>query len=273
MVVVSLIRRAMRRPAGAGSPASSMVDLIIDSLPELRTRSWTSHAFRLLRQAVAFAPAHLSRERRDRNRSSRRRASPPGAHVARIRASLASEDRAGVQTACQALIDALVGGLPCAEDSRARAGATPGRRQRRAPWPLRARRRPEPGAHHRVDAHGGAQGRCSVQDVSAHADPRALPSPRLRALQDARNFPHRGLLQARVHARRTRSCARSRRRAISWVRIRPLPEERCNRTARGSHRVLPGSGNSPLQPRSLNRARARGDEPHPPPRPRSPTME
>ena len=33
-----------------------------------------------------------------------------GAHVARIRASLAKEDRASVQSACQALIDTLVAG-------------------------------------------------------------------------------------------------------------------------------------------------------------------
>ena len=43
-----------------------------------------------------------------------------------------------------------------------------------------------------------------------------------------------------------------------------LPEERCNRTA---CRRCQARGIHPLQPRSLNRARARGDEIHPPPLP------
>ena len=63
-------------------------------------------------------------------------------------------------------------------------------------------------------------------------------------------------------------------RAISWVRIRSPPRGALQQDARGSHRVLPGSGYSPLQPRSLNRARARGDETSSAaPAARSPTME
>ena len=58
-------------------------------------------------------------------------------------------------------------------------------------------------------------------------------------------------------------------RAISWVESSPLPEERCNRKARPPARL----GYSPLQPRSLNRACARGDETLPAPAARSPMME
>ena len=50
-------------------------------------------------------------------------------------------------------------------------------------------------------------------------------------------------------------------RAISLgLEFRPLPEERCNRTARHRAASCQARGIHPLQPRSLNRARARGDE-------------
>ncbi len=107
----------------------------------------------------------------------------------------------------------------------------------------------------RLDAHGGAPGRRRVQDVPAHARPRALPPPRLRALQAARDLPHRGLLQARVDARERAAaageCARRapraacsdpaappcRRASPGRGRMPPLPEERCNRAARRPARL------------------------------------
>ena len=58
------------------------------------------------------------------------------------------------------------------------------------------------GAHHRLDAHRAAQQRRRFQDVPAHAHSRGLPSSRLRALRARGDVPHRGLLQARVDARR-----------------------------------------------------------------------
>ena len=152
------------------------------------------------------------------NRSSSRAGVAAGARVARIRASLARADRAGVQKACQDLIDALVAGYrvpkirvrvlaqrPADDDGELHGLYEPddeGTPARITVWMRTA----------------AQEGRRGVQDVSAHADPRALPSPRLRALQAAGNVPHRGLLQARVDAWSTR-CSRAGvdARAISWV--------------------------------------------------------
>ena len=53
MVVVPRIRRAVGRPANAGSPTASMAGLIIDSRQSCGTSIVDGHAFRPLRQAVA----------------------------------------------------------------------------------------------------------------------------------------------------------------------------------------------------------------------------
>ncbi len=52
----------------------------------------------------------------------------------------AADDRTEAQRRCQRIVDALTCGLSRAADSRARAGAAPDRRLRRAARPLRARR-------------------------------------------------------------------------------------------------------------------------------------
>jgi hypothetical protein len=208
--------------------------------------------------------------------SSLRRASRGRAPVARIRDALSRDDRAVVHAASQALIDALVCRLSRAEDSRARA--------RRSVRPIETasctvftspRTRDEPARHQRVDAHRGSPRRSSrSRRFSARSSTSSVHHLDYELYKLPETFHTEGFYKRestlpmrcwRKRARRPAELSRASRRSPLWGTITVLPEERCNRTAPP---LLPGSGYRPLQPRSLIRARARGDESasRPPPR-------
>ena len=159
-----------------------------------------SHALRVLRQAFCRTPARSIERAMRSNGSTSRRASMRACASRGSATALSRDDRAAVQAASQALIDALVAGYRVPR-IRVRVLA---QRPADETGELHGLYEPEDEGERaritRVDAHRGAPRRRRVQDVPAHARPRALPSPRLRALQAARNISHRRVLQARVDA-------------------------------------------------------------------------
>ena len=148
-----------------------------------------------------------------------------GATVARIEAALRDDERATVQRECQNLIDALVAGYHVPRVPGAHPGRAPGRRLRRAAWPLRARRGEAPAAR----SPPGCVPRSRRQVVAFKTFLRTVIHElchhldyELFALEET--FPYRGLLQARIEpgecaARAAAGDDRVRRRPVTAARL------------------------------------------------------
>ena len=160
-----------------------------------------------------------------------------GTTVAAIRECLAAEDRAGVQAACQQLVDALVVGY-------------------RVP-PIRLRVL----AKRSADGNGELHGLYEPEEGATAA--RITVWMRLQARIEPRERA------ARAGTRRRLGRAKNR------VQLRPLPEERCN--SRPQRAGCQARGIQIPQPRSLNRDSRTGRRAYPqharPRKARSPTME
>src|SRR6185503_12956657 len=175
--VAGTMRRTGRPALIAASQPAVAALAATDEFGRLQT-----DALCLFRQTLPGATAHLFAQRRDRvfGFAAGPRAWKPG------RANRGGPSRRPAQRGASRLpgADQCTGArLSRAAGPRPRSRAPACRRLRRAAWAVRARGRGRDRAHHRVDAHRTEEAGRGLQNVPAHADPRALPSPRLRIVR------------------------------------------------------------------------------------------